>query len=109
MVKTKKRYYAYKKSRYTDICLGVRPVVKIGNSAGVTIKKSHLKKYNIQPGDEFVVCLIKRTWKLSDELSDSEMREYAQFKKWKGQREKEVEEAMESIKKQKEELRKQKS
>jgi len=89
--------YFYKKSRYTDICLGVRPVVKIGNSGGITIKKTDMNKHHIKPGDEFVVCLIKRTWNLTDELSDAEMREFAQFKKWKKQKEEKLDSAVEEI------------
>jgi hypothetical protein len=92
-----KKFYVYKKSRYTDICLGVRPVIKVGNSGGITIKKSQMKSYGIKPGDEFVVCLIKRVWRLSDELSDNELREYAQFKKWKKEKNKEIDEAVEDI------------
>ena len=98
MAITKKKPVVYKKSMYSDVCLGVRKIVKIGNSLGFTVKKSQSKNFHINEGDEYIVVLIKRTWNLSDEMTDSELRQYAKFLKYKKDEDSKIKDAVDSLK-----------
>ena len=76
----------------------MRKVIKIGGSLGVTIPKSQLKKYGVEEGDEMLVVLVRRSRKLSDELSGSEMNEFHQFLKWKKKEKKSIDDAVNALK-----------
>ena len=52
---------------YQEIPLGVRKVIKVGSSYGVTIPKRFLDSKLINPNDEVIVILLKRTRKVYDE------------------------------------------
>lgn len=97
-----KKPYLFKKSCYDDICMGVRKIVRVGNSYGVSLPKKILVKNKIMLGEEFVIFLVKRTKDLTDELSAHAQREYVQYRKWSSKKDREIQEAVDEIKRRRE-------
>lgn len=53
---------------YKEIPLGIRKVIQVGSSYGITVPKHLINSKQLKKGDEVIVILLKRTRKVADEV-----------------------------------------
>lgn len=68
---------------YSDICIGVRPIVKVGSCKGIIVPKRFFESNKLKYGSEYIVVLLERTRSIVNELTDSEKIQYERFKAMK--------------------------
>lgn len=84
---------------YSEVCIGVRKIVKVGDSRAVIIPKGYFKTGKLKDKQECVVILLFRDRTISDEMNKKEFIQYEAFKRYKEQEDEELKKIEKSFKK----------
>jgi len=65
-------------ARYKEVSLPLMKITRTGGCLALLIPEKIAKKHKLNFGDKVIVTLLKRQFKMSDEMSDEDVRQLAQ-------------------------------
>ena len=85
------------KKWYTEVCIGVRKIVRIGKSKGIVIPKGFFDTNKLKENQECIVDLFYRDRSVSDEMTKQELIQFEAFKKYSAKEKKAMEKALKDL------------